>query len=387
MALNFPAKIYQILENESNDIIRWHGNGVAFRIVDHGRFEREIIPKYFRRKHILFFFTAIKKMLTLPFQYLDNQLSSVQRQLNLYGFKCISRGEDKGAFFHPKFRKGDWEIVKRITRYTPSVKKSDSPSPDKKDDMVILLSENQTMDSSVPMPSSADAVANERYQNALNVGFGQFNSAMHPYPSFDFFSHDPSQTHMYQNAHNNAHWHWPAIMHPTPVYNYHHMYGQNVITHPVAAHPASASPSSVQSPQNLAMQEVEVETNVVDMEVVKTAEPMFSLPAASDTTVATANLVDNKEDKGFISVKNSVVTVDPYFDFGEEFDLFSGENDFQPTFTPIATPEPKMDLPPEITADCQPSSNGNPRMVDMGVNTTLTMCHPSIAQLDALYEL
>ncbi|RYH16395.1 hypothetical protein EON65_30185 [archaeon] len=50
MALNFPAKIYQILENESSDIIRWHGNGAAFRIIDHGRFEREIIPKYFRRK-------------------------------------------------------------------------------------------------------------------------------------------------------------------------------------------------------------------------------------------------------------------------------------------------------------------------------------------------
>jgi hypothetical protein len=52
MALNFPAKIYQILENESTDVIRWHANGNAFRIVDHDRFEREIIPKYFRRKLI-----------------------------------------------------------------------------------------------------------------------------------------------------------------------------------------------------------------------------------------------------------------------------------------------------------------------------------------------
>lgn len=55
MALNFPAKIYQILENESSDVIRWHPNGAAFRIVDHGRFEREIIPKYFRRKLFDFF--------------------------------------------------------------------------------------------------------------------------------------------------------------------------------------------------------------------------------------------------------------------------------------------------------------------------------------------
>ncbi len=50
MSLKFPVKVYQILENESTDIIRWHSNGQTFRILDHVRFEREIIPKYFRRK-------------------------------------------------------------------------------------------------------------------------------------------------------------------------------------------------------------------------------------------------------------------------------------------------------------------------------------------------
>lgn len=43
-------------------------------------------------------------------------MSSVQRQLNLYGFKCVSRGEDKGAFYHPKFQRGDWESAKSIRR-------------------------------------------------------------------------------------------------------------------------------------------------------------------------------------------------------------------------------------------------------------------------------
>mmetsp|Transcript_17956 Transcript_17956/g.16235 ORF Transcript_17956/g.16235 Transcript_17956/m.16235 type:complete len:332 (-) Transcript_17956:246-1241(-) len=92
--LHFPAKIYLILENESPDIIRWHPNCKAFRITDHTRFEREIIPKYFRH----------------------NQMASVQRQLNLYGFKCVSRGEDKGSFYHPKFQRGDWESAKSIRR-------------------------------------------------------------------------------------------------------------------------------------------------------------------------------------------------------------------------------------------------------------------------------
>ncbi|RYH16394.1 hypothetical protein EON65_30180 [archaeon] len=306
----------------------------------------------------------------------------------MYGFKCISRGEDKGAFFHPKFRKGDWEVVKRITRYTPTVKKSDSPSPDKKDEMIILLSESQTVDSSVPMASSADVAANECYQNALNVGFGQFNSAMNPYPTFDFFSHDLNQSHMYQNTHNNAHWHWP-VMHSTPLYNYHHMYGQNVINRPVPAHSAVSPSSSMQSVQNAVVHDVGVGKSVIKMEVMKTSEPTSTISLTASDVMATASLVDNKEDKSFINVINSVVTVDPYFDFGEEFDLFPGETDLhiQPTFTLTSSPQPNMDLPPIFPTDCQPASNGNPKMVDMGVNTTLTMCHPSIEQLNTLFEL
>ncbi len=37
----------------------------------------------------------------------------------MYGFKCISRGEDKGAFFHTQFKRGDWDTVRKITRYVP----------------------------------------------------------------------------------------------------------------------------------------------------------------------------------------------------------------------------------------------------------------------------
>jgi hypothetical protein len=50
MSLNVPGKVYQILENESRDIILWVSNGMAFKIVDPERFERELMPKYFKRK-------------------------------------------------------------------------------------------------------------------------------------------------------------------------------------------------------------------------------------------------------------------------------------------------------------------------------------------------
>jgi hypothetical protein len=48
--LNFPARIYQMLESESEDIIQWNTNGLSFRIIDHLRFENELLQKYFKRK-------------------------------------------------------------------------------------------------------------------------------------------------------------------------------------------------------------------------------------------------------------------------------------------------------------------------------------------------
>lgn len=51
MTSSFPTKLWDILENEDQTIIHWHEDGNSFKIEDLPRFEREIIPKYFRRKH------------------------------------------------------------------------------------------------------------------------------------------------------------------------------------------------------------------------------------------------------------------------------------------------------------------------------------------------
>ncbi len=138
MSLNFPAKIYQILENESADIIRWHSNGHSFRIFDHVRFEREIIPKYFRRK-LLNLRILLIKLTNLSFLIADKQFASVQRQLNLYGFKVVSRGEDKGAIYHPQFHRGNWEAAKNITRYLPNKKTTISEDESNTDNPTVVV--------------------------------------------------------------------------------------------------------------------------------------------------------------------------------------------------------------------------------------------------------
>jgi hypothetical protein len=47
--LHFPIIIYNIIQDESPDIIKWENNGTSFRICDYHRFENEIVPKYFKR--------------------------------------------------------------------------------------------------------------------------------------------------------------------------------------------------------------------------------------------------------------------------------------------------------------------------------------------------
>mmetsp|Transcript_8356 Transcript_8356/g.19091 ORF Transcript_8356/g.19091 Transcript_8356/m.19091 type:complete len:439 (+) Transcript_8356:118-1434(+) len=93
--LNFCARVYQMLECESEEIIQWNTNGLSFRIIDHVRFENELLHKYFKHR----------------------KMASVQRQLNAYGFRSVNRGEHKRSFYHPVFKRGNWEGVKQMVRF------------------------------------------------------------------------------------------------------------------------------------------------------------------------------------------------------------------------------------------------------------------------------
>jgi len=97
------VKLWDILEHEDQTIIHWHLDGNSFKIEDLPRFEREIIPKYFRHTHF----------------------SSVKRQLNLYGFRLIQRGDNKGYFFQPQYRRSDITTARNIVRVgAPKKRKS-----------------------------------------------------------------------------------------------------------------------------------------------------------------------------------------------------------------------------------------------------------------------
>ena len=91
---NFPQRLFVLMDNNHTDLINWCEHGLSFRIHDSDKFSSTILPKYF--KHAKF--------------------TSFQRQLNLYGFKRITKGEDSGAYFHPKFQRGRKDLLNEIKR-------------------------------------------------------------------------------------------------------------------------------------------------------------------------------------------------------------------------------------------------------------------------------
>mmetsp|Transcript_7708 Transcript_7708/g.12888 ORF Transcript_7708/g.12888 Transcript_7708/m.12888 type:complete len:413 (+) Transcript_7708:178-1416(+) len=99
----FARKLYEILEVEPGDLLSWNAAGNAFFVRDIDRFSKEILMKYFRH----------------------SKFASFQRQLNLYGFRKITRGSDAGSYAHQYFRKGKPDLLSLVRRS----QSSSSPSP------------------------------------------------------------------------------------------------------------------------------------------------------------------------------------------------------------------------------------------------------------------
>eukprot|EP00546_Thalassionema_frauenfeldii_P015969 CAMPEP_0178899406 /NCGR_PEP_ID=MMETSP0786-20121207/2880_1 /TAXON_ID=186022 /ORGANISM="Thalassionema frauenfeldii, Strain CCMP 1798" /LENGTH=339 /DNA_ID=CAMNT_0020570255 /DNA_START=111 /DNA_END=1130 /DNA_ORIENTATION=- len=144
-SIPFPLKLHQMLKEVEEDglsnIVGWRPHGRCFLVKDHTKFSGEIMPHFFRQ----------------------SKFSSFQRQLNLYGFKRLSSGPDKGAYYHELFLRGMLHLSYRIHRLRvkgQGGRKANSP---------------ETEPQFYKMPSVGVETKNENIQNTFPSDTSQSN--------------------------------------------------------------------------------------------------------------------------------------------------------------------------------------------------------------------
>lgn len=108
---NFPLKlyriIYEVVKSGRGDVISFFPHGRAFAVHKPKEFINEIMPKYFA----------------------TGRMNTFLKQLNLYGFRRITEGRDKGGYFHSKFILGKRHMCKVIKRKKTDSKPAASKRP------------------------------------------------------------------------------------------------------------------------------------------------------------------------------------------------------------------------------------------------------------------
>lgn len=96
----FPMKLHNMLEqiaqyeNELEHIVSWQPHGRCFLVHKIKEFQEDVLPRFFQQR----------------------KYASFQRQLNLYGFSRLTKGPDRGAYYHELFLRGKSILCRGIYR-------------------------------------------------------------------------------------------------------------------------------------------------------------------------------------------------------------------------------------------------------------------------------
>lgn len=94
----FPWKLHEMLERIEMDgfssVVSWQPHGRSFMVHKPDEFVQRVMPIYFNQ----------------------TKFASFQRQLNLYGFRRFTSGQDKGAYYHSMFLRGKRYLCTNMNR-------------------------------------------------------------------------------------------------------------------------------------------------------------------------------------------------------------------------------------------------------------------------------
>lgn len=92
---NFPATMHAILCDPAlKDVIAWQPHGRSWRIINPRELEIRVLPKYFEH----------------------NKFSSFIRQTNGWGFRRLTKGQDRHSYYNENFLRGLPHLCKKMKR-------------------------------------------------------------------------------------------------------------------------------------------------------------------------------------------------------------------------------------------------------------------------------
>lgn len=119
----FPLKLHEMLDQIEDEglasVVCWQPHGRAFMVRKPREFVEYVMPKYFNQ----------------------SKFASFQRQLNLYGFRRLTSGRDKGGYYHELFLRGKRFLCERMFRVKiKGTKVRKPPSTDDEPDFYAMPS-------------------------------------------------------------------------------------------------------------------------------------------------------------------------------------------------------------------------------------------------------